>query len=174
MNLSKILSKTLFFLFLLISPTFTGNVITNESYGHYEESSTFLTDWTPSDNAQSGYGKGRFFYRISRTSFPIDKAGNYLFEIHFISDSYYNANYYDTNGNGVVDANEVFRCSTKIDLVNLTVNDIPFNNSLTNSSSFWLLFKGDYDKGLGDLGISFKHKYANPKIWISWSTPKPY
>ena len=174
MNLSKILFKTLFFLFLVVSPIFAGNTVTKDSYPSLLETTTYLTNWTASDAGQSGYGKGRFFYRISRTNFPIDKAGNYLFEIHFISDSYYNANYYDYNKNGVVESNEVFRCSTKIDYVNLSVNDVPFNNALTNSSTFWLLFKGNYENGIGDLGISFKYRDGNPKIWMSWSVPKPY
>jgi len=124
-----------------------------------------LTGWMPSDNSQSGYGKGRFFYKVSRTVSP-DKGGYYYFEIRFLSDSYYPANYY-TNG-------QVTRSATKIDVMSLFVNGQPTINMLTNSQTFWLLFQGNFDRGTGDLGIYFKANNPNSRIDLRWTQPKPY
>jgi len=132
----------------------------------------WLADWQPSINADPNYGFGKFFYRVSRSEYPIDKSGNYRFEVYFLSDSYYPAYYYsDNNGDGIID---VYRCSTRIETVNLYVNGEPYNNIITNSSTFWLLFMGDYNNGIGDLGISFNYSQAYPKIYMTWSEPKPF
>lgn len=124
-----------------------------------------VTGWLPSDNGQSGYGKGRFFYKITRTVSP-DKAGYYYFEIRFLSDSYYPANFYNSG--------QVYRSATKIDNMSLFVDNRATINMLTNSQVFWLLFQGDFERGTGDLGIYFKTQNPNCRIDLRWTQPKPY
>ena len=166
--------------FMLISITlvgftsFTSDKPTHtESSSNYSEGSVWITEWLSSDNASSAYGKGRFFYRISRSSYPVDKYGNHKYDIYFISDSYYAAPYYDQNGNGVIDQGEPYRSATKIDAVNLYVGNSLWNNSLTGTHTFWILFQGNYDAGVGDICISF-YAPANVPVSIRWSAPKPY
>lgn len=130
------------------------------------------TDWL--NSGTSAYGKGNFFYRLSRSQFAIDKSGNYLYEIHFISDSYYQAASYDVNRNGVIEDNEVYRCATKIDQLTLYVNNQPYLNTLSGSSTFWVLFQGNYPSGLGEVRVSFTHNTPNAQVYIKWSQPIPY
>jgi hypothetical protein len=131
-----------------------------------------LTQWIPSDNGTSAYNKGRFFYKIIRSQYPT-KIG-YRYEIQFISDSYYAAPFYDSNRNGIIESYEIYRSSTKIDRVSLYVNGSPYKNSLTNTNTFWLLFRGDFQSGVGETGIVFYSHLPNCKIYIRWTQPKPY
>lgn len=164
----------LFFLLLILTPLLGYNKIEYNNKSELQIQTTYLTNWTASDNLKNEFGKGRFYYRILRSTYPVDKNGNYLYEIYFISDSYYIANYYDINKNGIVELTEIYRSSTRIESISLAVNNIPYNNTLTNSSTFWLLFKGNYENGVGDLGITFRYPSANPKITFTWKGLKPY
>jgi len=174
----KLVKYSLIWKFLLMPLTFIGltsflnhsDIIENKYYQGF----IWVTDWIPSDPNGANYGKGRFFYRLSRSKFPIDKYGNYQYEVYFISDSFYQPQYYtDNNKNGILDTNEIHRCATKIDIVTLYINGKPYNNQITNTPSFWLLFKGDFENGIGDLGIRFTYNgITNP--FIQWSQPKPY
>jgi hypothetical protein len=135
----------------------------------------WLNNWTASDNLQSAYGKGRFFYRISRTQSPVNAYNQYMYKIYFISDSYYPGFIYDTNKNGVIDGNEyVYRASTKIDNMKLYVDNKPYINVLTKTNNFWILFKGNYEKGIGDVCVIFYTKNPNARIGINWTQPKVY
>lgn len=137
-----------------------GNKISKE----YQNSMSWVGDWIPSDNAGSAYGKGRFYYRLARSNYG-DSYGNYIYEIYFISDSYYNAGMY--NGNP-------YRSATKIDEMRLYVNGQPHINRVTNSHAFWVMFQGNFDQGAGEMRISFHYPSPNAQIYITWSMPKPF
>lgn len=153
--------------------------IYNSSINYYDGGKMiWVTGWLASDNQGPGYGKGRFFYALSRSQYPIDGYGNYLYEIYFVSDSYYTINrYYDSNGDGNID---VYRSATKIDNVSLYVNNAPYGNSYIpgNPVNFWILFQGriDFsgniypDKAL----VGFYNKSPNCNVFIRWSTPYPF
>lgn len=146
--------------------------VDNDVEMRYGGRMVWLAEWQPSTTLNADYGLGKFFYRVARSQYPIDKLGNYRFEVYFLSDSYYPAYYYgDSNGDGIAN---IYRSSTKIENVDLFVNGKPWINSLTSSTSFWLLFMGDYDNGIGDLGISFLYPQEYPKIYMTWSAPKPF
>jgi len=101
-------------LLITICVLFTTNILAQERW---------INNWTPSDNSQSAYGKGRFFYKISRSQAPINN-NQYVYKIYFISDSYYPGFIYDIDKNGVIDGNEyVYRASTKIDNMKLYVDN---------------------------------------------------
>ena len=132
----------------------------------------WVSEWTPSDNLSSDYGRGRFFYRFARSKYPVDRYGNYKHEISFISDSFHPYYMYsDLNGDGVID---VSRCSTKIDNMSLYVNGKKYINTLTGTTDFWILFKGNFEKGYGEVRVQLLHPSINPSILIQWSTPKPF
>lgn len=125
----------------------------------------WVTEWMASDSYGSEYGKGRFYYRFARSS-NYDMNGNYKYEVYFISDSYYDSYMYNSNN--------VYRCATKIDQVNLYVNGYPYINSITGSSTFWLIFQGDFNQGVGDLRIAFYNRNPNLSVYITWSPPIPF
>lgn len=132
----------------------------------------WITNWIASDNESAQYGKGRFYYRIARSQYKY--TGGYLYQIYFISDSYYQSYYYDENGNGIVEDYEIYRSATKIDNIQLYVDGKSYDNDLTGSCTFWLLFNGDYSQGIGDLGVQFFHTNPEANITMNWSTPKPF
>tara|TARA_R110000772_G_scaffold95789_1_gene194139 strand:+ start:9056 stop:9661 length:606 start_codon:yes stop_codon:yes gene_type:complete len=132
----------------------------------FDQSSTiWISEWLTSDSGSSEYGKGRFYYRFARSRSYVDKRGNYKYEVYFISDSYYNAGMY--NGNA-------YRCATKIDEVGLYVNGQPYINDITGSGTFWIMFQGNFEQGIGDLRISFYNKNPNASVYITWSAPRPF
>ena len=95
--------------------------------------------------------------------------------MHFISDSYYEGYIYDLNNNNIIESNEpVYRASTKVDNIELYVDNKPCVNILTKTNSFWILFKGDYNAGVGDVCIMFYTPNPNAKMWLKWSQPKVY
>jgi len=129
-----------------------------------ENSMVWITDWKPSDNGQSAYGKGRFFYRLARSPYKGDY-GDYKYEIYFISDSYYNAGMYNSTP---------YRSATKIDEVKLFVNGQPYINESTGSHTFWIMFQGNYDQGSGEMRVSFHYPSHDAQVYITWSTPIPF
>lgn len=129
----------------------------------------WVSEWVPSDNLSSDYGRGRFFYRFARSKYPVDRYGNYKHEISFISDSFYPYYMYsDLNGE------DVNRCSTKIDNMTLYVNGKKYINTLTGTTDFWILFKGNFEKGIGEVRVQLLYPSINPSILIQWSDPKPF
>jgi|VirMetMinimDraft_7_1064189.scaffolds.fasta_scaffold20236_3 hypothetical protein len=134
-------------------------------YKSDQSSSIWISEWLTSDNGSSEYGKGRFYYRFARSRSYVDKRGNYKYEVYFISDSYYNASMY--NGG-------VYRSATKIDEVHLYVDGQPYINDITGSGTFWIMFQGNFEQGIGDLRISFYNKNPNASVYITWSAPRPF
>ena len=165
MRILKSVLLAIFLVGLCISPSYEMGVepITNLTY--VGGGDVWITNWIPSTSQTSTYCMGKFFYRISRSQYPVDKAGNYKFDIYFLSDSYYPQYYYDGG---------VYRSATKIDSMVLYVNGSPCVNNLTGSSTFWLLFQGNFDNGVGDIGISFFNRNPSPKIYMTWSQPNPF
>lgn len=166
----------LFFTILLSSFTYSDsdeNSLEKSEIGmEMDNPMIWIGDWIPSDNLSSDYGRGRFFYRFSRSEYPIDRYGNYKHEITFISDSFHpHYMYQDLDGDGFLDAK---RCATKIDNMSLYVNGDKYINVLTGTSDFWILFHGNFDTGYGEVRVQFLHRDINPDIIIQWSTPKPF
>ena len=132
----------------------------------------WISDWLESDDSSSDYGKGRFFYRFSRSEHPVDRYGNYNHEIYFISDSFYpHYIYTDENNDGVID---IIRCATKIDNMTLYIKGEEYINHLTGTSNFWVLFHGDFDNGIGEVRIQFLYPDKEPPISLKWTKPKPF
>lgn len=134
-------------------------------YKDFDNELISMSEWLPSDDSEPNYGKGRFFYRLYRSTYTVDSRENYKFEIHFISDSYYPRYMYES---------EPYRCATKVDMMRLYVNNSPYINTIYNSPSFWLVFEGSYERAVGDVGVVFYHKSPNPVVYISWDGVKPF
>ena len=121
-----------------------------------------VTQWIPSNDLPPDYNRGKFYYRFYRKQL---KSG-YMFEIHFISDSYYSYPMYQDE--------EVYRASTKIDQVILYVDGAEHINELVGSSRFWLVFNGDFELGIGDPRVRLYTYNPEPSIVITWSQPIPF
>lgn len=157
---------TILICLLLFTSTFllSSNKSVDSEY-HVQSNMMWVTEWVASDNLQPDYGRGKFFYRLSRSAYP-DKTGIYRYDIHFLSDSYYNYHMY---GNVTP-----HRSATKIDAMTLYVNNRYHINILTNTETFWLVFKGDFDRGIGEVRVSFVHRDPNANVFLQWSEVKPF
>lgn len=169
--------RNIFIVLLTITPllstpldSYTPDPI-NEVEVRYSEME-WVTEWLASTEMRANYGMGKFYYRLAKSKYPVDKIGNYRYEVYFISDSFYQSyTYQDVNGDGVAD---IYRSATRIEHVNLFVDGVPFINQLTGTQTFWLLFTGNFEAGVGDLGIVFRHPSPNAQVFIKWSQPKPF
>ena len=126
-------------------------------------------NWTKSQNIQPGFGVGLFWYQIRKSPEVYADANGvpiYMFQIYFLSDSYYTPERYM---NGIS-----FRVPTYVPNMSILVDGTPVINNTYKSISFWILIKGDFNRGVGDLGGSIITYSSNPKITLIFQNPYPY
>ena len=135
----------------------------------YDNPEVWVTGWIPSDSYGPAFNKGRFYYRVSRSSNEIYLGKNeyaYCYSIYFLSESYYSSYTYSSNN--------VYIAPTKIDLMSVIVDGEIITNKITHTPQFWIVFKGDFVNGMGDLRVIFYHHSPSPNIDLSHTNPYPF